>query len=62
MEIKSDLPLDDLSPNPNKASTDSPYDNSSANPAPTSGVIGSISMEKIFVYSPKELAFKDKTQ
>jgi hypothetical protein len=45
MEIKSDLPLDDLSPNPNKSSTDSPCDSLSANPAPMSGVIGSMSLE-----------------
>jgi hypothetical protein len=62
MEIKSDLPLDDLSLNPNQASTDSPQDNLSANPAPTSGVMGSILLEKIFVYSLKELAFKNEMQ
>jgi hypothetical protein len=56
------LPLDDLYPNPKKASPDSLSEDLSANPAPTSGVRGSISLEKIVVLSQKELVFREETQ
>jgi hypothetical protein len=44
------LPLNDLYPNPKKASPDSPSDDLFANPAPTSGVRELISLEKKLYY------------